>query len=76
MAFVSPFLGAPPQLALQRSSTPLRRPKQQQRRRGRDATCAVSAAPPARGCGWVRRAALNAGRAVKARTGNQCIEWR
>lgn len=47
----------------------------------RPSACAAPApatpatAPDARGCGWVRRAALNAGRAVRARTGSQSVEW-
>ncbi len=27
------------------------------------------------GCGWVRRASLTSGRAVRARTGNQSVQW-
>lgn len=61
MGFASPFLGA--------------RPFSPARPQPRASMCATSAPASTRGCGWVRRAALNAGRAVKARTGAQCIEW-
>lgn len=71
MAFASLFPGgALPRASRARAGAPARHSP-------RPSACAAAppVAPDARGCGWVRRAALNAGRAVKARTGAQCVEW-
>lgn len=75
MAFASPFTGVALPSAARLAASAYARTSPPPSACAAPAAAASATAPDARGCGWVRRAALNAGRAVKARTGSQSVEW-